>query len=1366
MDEQGAHTITQRFVPRPLIEMLRNQGRTETLTGDVDACVASVDVSLFSAFADRIERAGRGAERLGATMRAVLNPAIESIESSGGSIVSFGGDSLTAMWPSEGAGISAINAAAAVVAISEHSERSETGLRLRTGLSAGRVRVLDLACSSDRRFLLPTGDPVTKAVHIQEAALMGTVAVSPEFVALDPPGCEFFGRAGESQILVACHEQPAPVAPSAALFDGSDRYVAFDPTELTTEEIRPISALYVRVGGVGAHAEALVNVIDEVLSLAGSRLHQVAITGDTLTALSYFGLPGGAHRDDADRAVNAALALEMALADGHSQFGIGVGSGRTFCGPFGTDETGIYAVLGTALNRAARLSTVAESSVAVDANTREAASTFRYSREQAHRVRGLGEPLSSYRPIQTPTTTPNRNADSRPVLLGRNEELERVSHQLGVASAGTATAVVIEGVSGVGKTALLTEIEAAARREEMLVTVTKCNERDRVKPYASLRPVLRDLAGLDPAGSSAQHHERLSERFGAIVEDPGWMSLLNEPLGVAFPRTARTKEMTSSDRQEVLQSLLLSLFEAVAKPRAVIIDDAHWLDRSSWALVRVALARARNLVVIIAAQSEYADNDVADLRRAIEAEGPNAVAGRSIRLQPLGASEVATLAASELGATSVPQQLSDYLREMTSGHPLLIIELTRALHSRGVLRVEDSNVEIVEPAELSSVNSAARLSSSDDIPIRIQQLITARLDRLGSPDRRALQTAARLFRGDFSIDELAAVMELGESGAGELLERLAGLEDLGILRQRTQRRWDFDHRMTRIAAAGLASDEHEEILHRRLVDWLEREPEPDYNRLAFHTLRAGDVNKAVDYLDAAGSVALLGGAPLEARELFESLLALVDRDDHPADASRTRRAHWEIQLAEAHSAAGNRSESELRFRSALAHLGSPLPTGPGVALRLAFEALRQLLHRLGWLRFRPVERPSEDALALAQASRAAGLLAQVFYFEERLTAWFMTVLISVNLSERINDPGVAALGYSGLASVTGILQTLPGMGSLSSTVEFYLRQAHAETITNVYPGSVAGVVDEMRPAEDSHHRATADVAASVYRLSIERRPAGGASAAIADAENGVRLARGLGGFDAIAAALAVYSFAHLIGGRQDVASKAIDELGAIADRSRNMQYLAWHAMLKVPIAHSMEDHADMREAADRLEDHELYVGADGVSQGVMRAGRLLASMSGSDTVTGQRLDELLPMANDALRHLGASPVFLNFIGHDMLLSSLEIMHAGAPLEERRRIDRVRRRALARLNRYRRRQPFADALFALHRGISFEQGERAQRAERHFTEAVEESTESELTFIRGRALARLAETTTGERAEAYRAQARAELMESGATHYLE
>ena len=78
--------------------------------------------------------------------------------------------------------------------------------------------------------------------------------------------------------------------------------------------------------------------------------------------------------------------------------------------------------------------------------------------------------------------------------------------------------------------------------------------------------------------------------------------LLNAVLLIDLPENDLTAQMTGQVRAANTLSLLLNLLQRAAAqtPLLLVIEDAHWLDSNSWALVAAAAQQVSPLLLVLA----------------------------------------------------------------------------------------------------------------------------------------------------------------------------------------------------------------------------------------------------------------------------------------------------------------------------------------------------------------------------------------------------------------------------------------------------------------------------------------------------------------------------------------------------------------------------------------------------------------------------------------------------------------------------------------------------------------------------------------------------------------------------------------------
>ena len=156
-----------------------------------------------------------------------------------------------------------------------------------------------------------------------------------------------------------------------------------------------------------------------------------------------------------------------------------------------------------------------------------------------------------------------------PVLVGRDEELAVLQRAHAAVQTGSAAAVLIGGEVGVGKSRLIGEF---ADRAGSQVLMGGCLELGTAGlPFAPFTQVLRQLVReRGAAGVRELLPDRAGRELGRLLPELGEPA---EPDGEAFQGEARAR----------LFEQLLALLGRLAQdgPVTLIIEDAHWADRST-----------------------------------------------------------------------------------------------------------------------------------------------------------------------------------------------------------------------------------------------------------------------------------------------------------------------------------------------------------------------------------------------------------------------------------------------------------------------------------------------------------------------------------------------------------------------------------------------------------------------------------------------------------------------------------------------------------------------------------------------------------------------------------------------------------------
>jgi DNA-binding NarL/FixJ family response regulator len=173
-----------------------------------------------------------------------------------------------------------------------------------------------------------------------------------------------------------------------------------------------------------------------------------------------------------------------------------------------------------------------------------------------------------------------------PVFVGRIQHLALLDDALAAASKGEGAAVLIGGEAGVGKSRLVSEFASRAASRSGRVLIGGCMELGSVGlPFAPFTAVLRQLVrDLGAAGVSELLPGQASRELARLLPELGEPARLED-------------EVYQGEARARLFEQVLGLFERLAESGTVtlIIEDAHWADRSTRDLLKFLVGNQRVL---------------------------------------------------------------------------------------------------------------------------------------------------------------------------------------------------------------------------------------------------------------------------------------------------------------------------------------------------------------------------------------------------------------------------------------------------------------------------------------------------------------------------------------------------------------------------------------------------------------------------------------------------------------------------------------------------------------------------------------------------------------------------------------------------
>ena len=577
--------------------------------------------------------------------------------------------------------------------------------------------------------------------------------------------------------------------------------------------------------------EIMTEVVERSAAVARRYGGTVEYNGDGVMAL--FGAPL-ALEDHAFRACLAALAIqdeanrlaaEVAVRDDVAlQLRVGLDSGRVIAGEIGSGTLG-YRATGEHVGMAQRMEASAPpGAVMLSESTAQLVEhSVLMGESQWLQIKGAEEPVRARQLLAiSPRAGPVGRAEAS--LVGRRSEMATLDVMMDRAIAGQGGVVSVVGLPGIGKSRVAREAASLAESRGADVFWAFCESHAGDIHFHVISQLLRAGTGISDLDGDAARVRIREQIPAADTED---LLLLDDLLGISDPNVP-LPQINPDARRRRLTALINSMTVARTKPSLFIIEDAHWIDTASEAMLADFLSVVQHTptIVLITSRPEHGD---------VLTTVPNA---QTISLAPLRDSETAALLSELLGSDPSVSQLAAIIAERAAGNPFFTEEMVRELAQRGVL--EGSRGRYVCHTNAADIT----------VPATVEAAIAARIDRLSSRGKQTLN-AASVIGARFGADLLAAL------GIDAVVDELLSGELVDQLRTSPHAEYAFRHPLIRAVAYETQLKSDRAQCHRQLAAAIqESAPESvDENAalIAEHLQAAGEMHSAYGWHMRAGA---------------------------------------------------------------------------------------------------------------------------------------------------------------------------------------------------------------------------------------------------------------------------------------------------------------------------------------------------------------------------------------------------------------------------------------------------------------------------------------------------------------------------------
>ncbi|AOP49011.1 helix-turn-helix transcriptional regulator [Streptomyces lydicus] len=450
-------------------------------------------------------------------------------------------------------------------------------------------------------------------------------------------------------------------------------------------------------------------------------------------------------------------------------------------------------------------------------------------------------------------------------LLGRAAELAELSRLAESTLAGTGQAAFVVGEAGLGKTAVLEQAAADARRRGMQVLSASARNLPQPCPFA----VISDCLRLEESPSDARREQAAEVLRG------------DARYGVA----GAGSEAAGADAATIEAMVGLVEDLCAQRPLALFLDDLQWADPASLAVLHKLVRSVHQLPLLVVG----AHRPVPEAGDVVARLSGGTIAGNRtlLELAPLEPAAVAALLADRCGREAGPRLRR--MAEGAAGNPLYLTELVAALRREHAIEAGGATAEVSAHCALPTLTA----------------LVTHRLRDLREEVLQMLRIVAVLGAG-CTTAELATVID---TPLRDLLTAMAEAEASGILRD-TGQHLRFRHELIRKTLYDAVPVSVRAMLHTKAAQRLAQAgatPE----RVAEHLLNGVPSPEFLITWLQGSAARLTTRAPAMALRLLTTALEVGD----PADAGygNLRFHHAVAQLS-----CGRLAEAEESARSALA----------------------------------------------------------------------------------------------------------------------------------------------------------------------------------------------------------------------------------------------------------------------------------------------------------------------------------------------------------------------------------------------------------------------------------------------------------------
>ena len=453
-------------------------------------------------------------------------------------------------------------------------------------------------------------------------------------------------------------------------------------------------------------------------------------------------------------------------------------------------------------------------------------------------------------------------------LVGREKEFAEAHELWQLALSSQGQTLLISGEPGIGKTSLVRELSTLVELTGGKSLVGACYS-ETSAPYAPFAQIAqRALHGSN--GDLKLPEFVLAEMMNIAPE-----------LQLDYPDVKSNPPLDPQAGQQRLFDSIVILCQLLSQqqPLLLVLEDAHWADDGTLALLRRLVRRGRQQSMMILATYREVELDHNLPFNKVLMELQREGLAKRIKLTRLDRLATERLL-NQLFSEEITPDFLEAIYTETEGNPFFIEEVCKALIESGELYFRDGNWQ--RPA-------MDRLA----IPQSIRVAIQSRVEVLDTNLQEVLRLAAILGR-EFDFDTLELAGSWDEDfliDALEQAERAQLIEELSSERGGT---FAFVHALIPSTLVESLSGLRRRRMHRKAASVIEELRPGDWITLAYHYSQANVREKAQFYLMGSGDEAASHYAHDDAIRYYGQALDYISTEEERFELMKKRAAVFHL----------------------------------------------------------------------------------------------------------------------------------------------------------------------------------------------------------------------------------------------------------------------------------------------------------------------------------------------------------------------------------------------------------------------------------------------------------------------------------------